>query len=108
MYLEVAHIQFWWIGEVSQKSDFYKKTVSINMIPLALFPSKDAFILKGFDRYSTTSTLRISLQLSKSICNCPVYDRSSDSVHSIYDRTVKDLPWNDYGLVFLLKVRKHP
>jgi transposase len=50
--------------------------------------------------------LTIVLRTSRNVVPCPVCDQLAECVHSWYQRTLADLPWQGLAVRFLLKTRR--
>jgi transposase len=74
------------------------------MLPQALLPDPQAFVLESFD--VQTNMIRLELRLAQSESTCPDCQHHSARVHSRYTRTLADLPWADCPVQWRLSVRR--
>lgn len=71
-----------------------------------LLPNPEHLQLQNYELDVEQRQIRVLMESVQQIVRCPVCDQVAHRVHSLYERTLADLPWADYQIVIQLTVGK--
>src|SRR3954462_3954717 len=71
-----------------------------------LLPDRTCVRLETWNLDPAHSAITLTLQARRVMARCPLCGRRSKRVHSRYERTLADLPWDAYAVTIRLRVRR--
>jgi transposase len=71
-----------------------------------LLPDATHVRLETWSLEPASATITLTLSAPRATARCPLCGRRSKRVHSRYERTLADLPWDEYAVTVRLRVRR--